>query len=67
MKTLLLDAAAAMGPIMLSGCATHEATTTTTTTANPANQTYSRSELNQTGQPDTAGAISGVDPGAQIR
>jgi hypothetical protein len=63
MKTLLLIAGA-MGAIMLSGCATHE--TTTTTTANPARRTYSRSELNQTGQPDTAGAIEAVDPGAQI-
>jgi hypothetical protein len=66
MKTLLLVAAAAMGPIMLLGCASHE-TTATTSTANPAKQTYSRSELNQTGQPDTAGAINAVDSGAQIR
>jgi hypothetical protein len=50
---------------MLSGCTTHE-TTTTTTTANPARRTYSRGELNQTGQPDTAGAIQAVDPDAQI-
>ena len=55
-----------MGAIMLSGCATHE-TTTTTTTANPARRTYSGSELKQTGQPDTAGAIEAVDPNAQIR
>jgi hypothetical protein len=64
MKTLLSVAGAAMGAIMLSSCATHE--TTTTTTANPARRTYSRSELNQTGQPDTAGAIEAVDPNAQI-
>ena len=63
MKTLLL-VAGVMGAIMLSGCASHE--TTTTTTANPARRTYSRSELNQTGQPDTAGAIEAVDPDAQI-
>jgi hypothetical protein len=63
MKTLLL-VAGAMGAIMLSGCASHE--TTTTTTANPASRTYSRSELNKTGQPDTAGAIQAVDPDAQI-
>lgn len=65
MKTVLLVAAAAMGPIMLLGCASHE--TTTTTAANPAKQNYSRSELNQTGQPDAAGAINVVDSGAQIR
>jgi hypothetical protein len=51
---------------MLAGCATHE-TTTTTTTANPARQAYSRSQLNKTGQPDTAGAIEAVDSSAQIR
>jgi hypothetical protein len=50
---------------MLLGCASHE--TTATTTANPAKQTYSTSELKQTGQPDTAGAINAVDSGAQIR
>jgi hypothetical protein len=66
MKTLLLVAAAAVGSIMLSGCATHE-TSATNTPANPAKQTYSRSELGQTGQPDTAGAINAVDSGAQIR
>lgn len=66
MKTLLLVAGAAMGTIWLSGCASHE-TTTTTTTASPARQTYSRSQLNQTGQPDTAGAIQAVDSSAQIR
>ncbi len=65
MKTLVLFTAGAMGAIMLSACATHE--TTTTTTANPARRTYSRSELNQTGQPDTAGAIQAVDSSAQIR
>ena len=65
MKTLLLVAAAIVGPIMLSGCATHEPTATAT--ANPAKQTYNRSELSQTGQPDTAGAINAVDSGAQIR
>ena len=54
-----------MGPIMLLGYASHE--TTVTTTANPAKQTYSRSELKQTGQPDTAGAINAVDSGAQVR
>ena len=54
-----------MGAITLSACASHE-TTTATTTANPARRTYSRSELNQTGQPDTAGAIQSVDPNAQI-
>jgi hypothetical protein len=37
----------------LSSCATHE---TTATTANPTHRTYSRSDLNKTGQPDTAGA-----------
>ena len=51
---------------MLSSCATHETTTTSSTNANPARRTYSRSELNQTGQPDTAGAIEAVDPDAQI-
>ena len=65
MKTLPLVAGAVMGAITLSGCASHE-TTTTTTTANPARRTYGRSELNQTGQPDTAGAIQSVDPNAQI-
>ena len=55
-----------MGAITLSGCASHEATTTTTTSANPARQTYSRSELNQTGRPDTAGAIEAVDSSARI-
>ena len=65
MKRLLLVAGAAMGAITLSGCATHE-TTTTTTAANPAHRTYSGSELKQTGQPDTAGAIGGTDPSAQI-
>ena len=65
MKTLLLVAAAAIGPIMLLACASHE--TTATTTANPAQQTYSRSELKQTGQPDATGAINAVDSGAQMR
>jgi len=65
MKTLPLVAGAVMGAITLLGCASHE-TTTTTTTASPARQTYSKSELNQTGQPDTAGAIQSVDPNAQI-
>jgi hypothetical protein len=65
MKTLLLFTAGTVGAIMLSGCATHE--TTTTTTANPARRTYSKNELNQTGQPDTAGAIQAVDSSAQIR
>jgi hypothetical protein len=65
MKALLLIAGAAMEAITLSGCATHE-TTTTTTTSNPARRTYSGSELKQTGQPDTAGAIEAVDPNAQI-
>ena len=65
MKTLLLFTAGTVGAIMLSGCATHE--TTTTTTANPARRTYSKSELNQTGQPDTASAIQAVDSSAQIR
>jgi len=65
MKTLLLVAAAAMGLIILSGCATHE--TTATTTANPGERTYSRSELNQTGRADTAGAIEAAAPNAQIR
>jgi outer membrane murein-binding lipoprotein Lpp len=65
MKNLLLVAAGAMGAIMLSGCASHE-TTTTTSTANPARRTYSNSQLNKTGQPDTAGAIEAVDPDAQI-
>ena len=55
-----------MGAITLSGCASHE-TTTTTASASPARQTYSKSELNQTGQPDTAGAIQAVDSSAQIR
>jgi len=64
MKTLLLVAAAAMG-LILSGCATHE--TTATTTANPGERTYSRSELNQTGRADTAGAIEAAAPNAQIR
>jgi hypothetical protein len=66
MKTLLLFTAGTMGAIMLSGCATHE-TTTTTAAANPARQTYSRSQLNKAGQPDTAGAIEAVDSSAQIR
>jgi len=66
MKTLLLFTAGALGTIMLSACATHE-TTTTTTTSNPARQTYSSSQLKQTGQPNTAGAIEAVDPSAQIR
>jgi uncharacterized lipoprotein YajG len=66
MKTSLLVAASAVGVMMLAGCATHE-TTTTTTTANPARQAYSRSQLNKTGQPDTAGAIEAVDSSAQIR
>ena len=66
MKALLLVAGAAMGAISLSGCASHE-TTTTTASASPARQTYSKSELNQTGQPDTAGAIEAVDSSAQIR
>jgi hypothetical protein len=66
MRTLLLVAGAAMGAITLSGCASHEATTTTATSANPARQTYSRSELNQTGRPDTAGAIEAVDSSARI-
>jgi len=64
MKTLLLVAAGAMGAITLSSCATHE--TTATTTANRTHQTYSRSDLNKTGQPDTAGAIEAADPDAQI-
>jgi len=64
-KMLLLVAAAAMGPIMLSGCASHE--TTATTSANPAERTYSRGDLNRTGRPDTAGAIEGAAPDAQIR
>jgi outer membrane lipoprotein SlyB len=67
MKTLLLVAAGAMGAIALSGCATHETTTTTTTTANPAQRTYSSSELKKTGQLDTAGAIDSADPGVGIR
>jgi outer membrane lipoprotein SlyB len=67
MKTLLLIAAGAMGAIMLSGCATHETTTTTTSTANPAQRTYGSSELKKTGQLDTAGAIESVDSGAGIR
>ena len=67
MKTSLLVAAGAMGTMMLTGCATHETTTTTTSTANPARQTYSKRQLNQTGQPDTAGAIEAVDSSAQIR
>ena len=46
----------------LSSWATHEATTT----ANRTHRTYSRSDLNKTGQPDTAGAIEAVDPDAQI-
>ena len=50
---------------MLLACASHE--TTATTTANPAQQTYSRSELKQTGQPDATGAINAVDSGAQMR
>jgi hypothetical protein len=66
MKTLLLVAAAAMVATMLSGCATHE-TTTTTTAANPARQTYSNSELRETGQPNTAGAIEAVDSSVQVR
>jgi outer membrane lipoprotein SlyB len=66
MKTLLLVAGAAMGAMSLSGCASHE-TTTTTTTASPARQTYSMSQLSQTGQSDTAGAIQAVDSSAQIR
>jgi hypothetical protein len=37
-----------------------------TTTANRTHRTYSRSDLNKTGQPDTAGAIEAVDPDAQI-
>lgn len=65
MKTLRLVTGAVMGAITLSGCTSQE-TTATTTTAKPARQTYSRSELNQTGQPDTAGAIQSVDPNAQI-
>ena len=56
-----------MGAIALSGCATHETTTTTTTTANPAQRTYSSSELKKTGQLDTAGAIDSADPGVGIR
>ena len=52
---------------MLSGCATHETTTTTTSTANPAQRTYGSSELKKTGQLDTAGAIESVDSGAGIR
>jgi hypothetical protein len=44
----------------LSSCATHE---TTATTANPTHRTYSRNELNKTGQPDTAGAIEAVNSG----
>ena len=67
MKTLLLVAAAAIGLDMLSGCTTHETTTTTTTTTNPARQTYSNSQLRQTGQPNTAGAIEAVDSSAQVR
>jgi len=68
MKTLLLIAAGAVGAITLSGCATHETTTTTTTTtANPAQRSYSSSELKKTGQLDTAGAIESVDSGAGIR
>jgi hypothetical protein len=63
MKTLLLVAAGATGAITLSSCATHE---TTATTANPIHRTYSRNELNKTGQPDTAGAIEAVNPDAQI-
>ena len=63
MKTLLLVAAGATGAITLSSCATHE---TTATTANPTHRTYSRSDLNKTGQPDTAGAIEAVNPDAQI-
>ena len=47
----------------LSSCATHE---TTATTANPTHRTYSRNELNTTGQPDIAGAIEAVNPDAQI-
>jgi hypothetical protein len=65
MQTLLLVAGGAVGAIMLLGCASHE-TTATSTTANPAKRTYSRSELSQTGRPDTAGAIVAVDSGAQI-
>jgi uncharacterized lipoprotein YbaY len=67
MKTLLLFAAGALGAIMLSACATHETTTTTATTSNSAGQTYNSSQLKQTGQPNTAGAIEAVDPSAQIR
>ncbi len=52
-----------MGAITLSSCATHE---TTATTANPTHPTYSRNELNKTGQPDNAGAIEVVNPDAQI-
>jgi pyrroline-5-carboxylate reductase len=66
MKTLPLVAAGAMGAMILSGCATHETTTTTTTNANPASRTYNKSQLNQTGRPDTAGAIEAADPSVQI-
>ena len=37
-----------------------------TTTANRTHRTYSRSDLNKTGQPDTAGAIEAVNPDGRI-
>jgi hypothetical protein len=62
MKTLLLVASGATGAKRCQAALRMKATTT----ANRTHRTYSRSDLNKTGQPDTAGAIEAVDPDAQI-
>jgi hypothetical protein len=63
MKSVLLVAAGAMGAaLMLAGCANQSANAS----ANPADRTYTSSDLNNTGRHDTAGAIQAADPSVRI-
>ena len=61
---MLLVAANAMGAaLMLAGCANQSSANAF---ANPADRTYTSSDLNNRGRHDTASAIQAADPSVRI-
>jgi len=63
MKRYLLAAVAGALLVSFTGCAEQGSTTTTTTTeANPSKKTYTRDDLDRSGQAQTGQALKHIDP-----
>lgn len=62
MKTYLYLGMIAVAAIMFFGCANDASTTRTASNSDPANRTYSRDQLDNSGQAQPGQALRHIDP-----